>query len=191
MLSKTSIIIFMCCIAYALSQTYKEVTYTDCGSKNVRISRLSYKPMPIVQPGTGTLSFAVAATERIQGVIKAKIDIKRKVGGIALPVSCYIVQGEQVGSCTYPDFCALLKRVFKYEVHNCPAKLVQNGINCNCPISLARNDLDIEMDVTLPSAPEYASWLSVGDFDIKLQASVGQIEACYDMKFAVKPAGRP
>ncbi len=33
----------------------------------------------------------------------------------------------------------------------------------------------------------YASWLSVGDFDVNIKASVGNIYACYDIRFAVKP----
>lgn len=33
----------------------------------------------------------------------------------------------------------------------------------------------------------FAKWLSVGDFDVNLKASVGKINACYDIKFALKP----
>ncbi|CAF0878512.1 unnamed protein product [Rotaria sordida] len=172
MLSKISIIIFLCFIAYASSQTITKLTYTDCGSKNVQISRLSLTPMPIVQPGKGTLSFAIAASEPIQGVIKMTLDIVRKVSGIPLPVRCYIVQGEQVGSCTYPDMCALMQRLFKHDATNCPAQLSPYGIDCTCPVKVNKNDLDIEMDLDIPEAPEYASWLSVGDFYVKVKATV-------------------
>ena len=191
MFSKTSIIVFMCFFAYALSQTYKEMTFTDCGSRNAKINRLSYTPMPIIQPGAGKISFSIAATENIKGVIKADVNIVRTVSGIKLPVRCYIVQGENVGSCSYPDLCNLMKRLVSYGPGNCPANLAQHGIDCNCPVNINKRDLDIDMDVTLPQAPEYASWLSTGDFDVKLSASVGTISACYNIKFSVKPAGKP
>ena len=54
--------------------------------------------MPIIQPGPGTVSFSVAATQKIQGVIKADVNILRTVKGIKLPVRCYQVNGENVGS---------------------------------------------------------------------------------------------
>jgi hypothetical protein len=54
--------------------------------------------MPIIQPGPGKVSIAVEATEKIQGVIKADINIVRTVNRIKLPVRCYIVEGENFGS---------------------------------------------------------------------------------------------
>jgi len=187
MLSKSSIIVFLCFVAYASSQTYTKMVFTDCGSKNVKISRLSHDPMPIIQPGTGKISFAIAATEHIKGIIKADLKIVRTVSGIKLPINCYKVEGENIGSCVYTDLCALMKRLIKYEEGQCPENLKPYGIDCNCPVSITKTDLDIEMDITIPTAPEYASWLSVGDFDVKFIGSVGNIHACYDIKFAVKP----
>jgi hypothetical protein len=54
--------------------------------------------MPILQPGAGKLSFAVTANENIRGVIKADLKIVRIVSGIKLPVNCYKVEGENLGS---------------------------------------------------------------------------------------------
>ena len=180
----------MCCIAYAFSQTYTRMTHTDCGSRNARINRLSVEPMPIIQPGKGRVSLALAANENIQGVVKLNLNIVRTVSGIKLPVRCYVVNGEQVGSCSYPDLCTLAKRLFQFGPADCPAQLRQYGIDCNCPVNINKRDLDIDMDVTIPSAPEYASWLSTGDFDVKLVASVGTMSACYNIQFSVKPAGK-
>jgi hypothetical protein len=188
MISKSYVIVFMCFIAYASSQTYTKLTFTDCGSKNLKINRFWYEPMPILHPAPGKLSFAVAANEPIKGVIKAELKIVRKVSGISLPIRCYVIEGEHVGSCVYPDLCALMKRIAPYEQGECPPDLAQYGIDCNCPVNINKTDLDVELDLTLPKAPEAVSWISVGDFDVKLTADVGNLHACYDIKFAVKPA---
>ena len=60
--------------------------------------------MPVIQPGEGTLSFAASTTEFIKGVIKADLKIVRTVSGIKLPISCYIVEGEKVGSWYRTDY---------------------------------------------------------------------------------------
>ena len=60
--------------------------------------------MPIVQPGSGKISMAVEAAENIQGVLKADVNIVRKVSGINLPIRCYLVDGENVGSWFVDDF---------------------------------------------------------------------------------------
>ncbi|UJR33828.1 hypothetical protein I4U23_021252 [Adineta vaga] len=187
MLFQSHTVIFLCFIAYAAAQTYTKLDFKDCGSRNVQISRLSITPMPIIQPGEGTVSVSVAATENIKGVIKADLNIIRKVSGIQLPIKCYIVEGEFVGSCSYPDLCGLMKRLIKYEPGQCPENLAQYGIDCECPININKNDIDIEMAVSIPQAPDFASWLSVGDFDVNLKATVANIYACYDIKFSVKP----
>jgi hypothetical protein len=56
---------------------------------------------------------------------------------------------------SYPDLCALAKRIVKYEPGQCPENLAQYGIDCECPVDVSKNDLDIEMIVSLPQAPEY------------------------------------
>ena len=54
--------------------------------------------MPIVQPGTGKLSFTVEAIKPLKGVMKVDLNILRTVSGIKLPIRCYKVQNEDVGS---------------------------------------------------------------------------------------------
>jgi len=188
MLAKIGVIVFMCFITYASSQTYKQLMYSDCGSKNVQIKKLSLEPMPIIQPGTAKLTFSISTTEFIKGVIKADLNIIRKVSGIPLPVKCYIIDGHPVGSCSYPDLCSLMKRLTEARLDECPKQLEPHGINCNCPVNVVTRSLDVDdMEINIPAAPQAASWLSVGDFDVKLKASVGNIQACYDIKFSVKP----
>ena len=132
--------------------------------------------MPILHPATGRLSAAIEASELISGVVKADVKIVRTVNKIKLPVGCYIHQGVQYGSwyelfpeawttqvhlllfsSSYADLCALIKRVFTYDSSNCPPQLTQYGINCECPVTLNKNDMDIDLAVNIPQAPEYGA----------------------------------
>ena len=54
--------------------------------------------MPMIHPGPGSLSVSISAGETIKGVIKADVKIVRIVSNIKLPVSCYIHEGELIGS---------------------------------------------------------------------------------------------
>jgi hypothetical protein len=73
--------------------------------------------MPILQPGTGKVSFAIAANENIKGIIKADLKIVRTVSGIKLPVNCYKVEGENFGSWLVFNFYLILLFYFYYSVH--------------------------------------------------------------------------
>jgi len=73
--------------------------------------------MPIIQPGNGSISVSIIATERIKGIIKADLKIVRKVSGIKLPVNCYIVEGESVGSWLVVDFDLIHTLCFYLIVH--------------------------------------------------------------------------
>ncbi|CAF1153810.1 unnamed protein product [Adineta steineri] len=188
MVSNSFAVIFMCFVTYAASQTYQKVTLKDCGSKNVKVNRFDIQPMPIIHPGKVTLSVDISATEPIRGVIKADVKLIRTVSGIKLPVSCYIVEGEQVGSCNYPDLCALMQRLTGDLSQDCHPSLVENGIDCTCPVYIPKTALDIIFETEIPKVPEFANWLAVGDMDCNLKATVGNLAACYDIGFAMKPA---
>jgi hypothetical protein len=47
-----------------------------------------------------------------------------------------------------------MKRIIKYEPGKCPENLAVHGIDCECPVYITKTDVDIEMDVNLPQAPE-------------------------------------
>ena len=65
----------------------------------------------------------------------------------------WILFSSCLSTSVYPDLCALIKRVLKYDATTCPAQLGQYGINCNCPVDINKNTLDIDLDVELPKAP--------------------------------------
>lgn len=47
-----------------------------------------------------------------------------------------------------------MKRIIKYEPGKCPESLAPHGINCECPVNIITNSLDIDMDVDIPEVPE-------------------------------------
>ena len=53
-----------------------------------------------------------------------------------------------------------MKRLVKYEPGQCPSDLLQYGIDCECPVNINKRDIDINMDIEIPQAPEYESYLS-------------------------------
>ena len=69
----------------------------------MKINRLAITPMPLLHPGSATLSASISTTEKIKGVIKADVKILRIVSGIKLPINCYIHEGEYIGSWFVPE----------------------------------------------------------------------------------------
>ena len=125
----------------------------------------------------------------IKGQVKADVKVVRTVGGLALPVNCYLNQGTYVGSCVYNDLCDLLKSVLSLDENNCPQNLIDNGIPCKCPFDLPIRDLNINQSFQLPNAAgTLASFLASGDFDITIKGTIGTANIlCLNMKFATKP----
>ena len=182
--------------------------------------------MPIIQPGVGKISLSVATTQKIQGVIKADVNILRTVKGIKLPVRCYQVNGENVGSWyTFASdarrsrshsldrsartrTCALFSNVSSNtSLASVPTILLNMASTASAPLTFPKRTLTLSWTSICPKRPSEfkmsvvfmaslfsfvstASWLSVGDFDVNLKATVGAISACYDFKFAVSP-GKP
>ena len=72
------------------------------------------------------LIFTGQNSRAITGVVKADINIVRTVSGLNLKISCYLVDGNYVGSCVYNDLCAVLKSVLDLSPTNCPQSLVDN-----------------------------------------------------------------
>jgi hypothetical protein len=135
------------------------------------------------------LKLAGSNTRVIRGAVKSDVKIKRSVSGLTLDVSCYLVSGNYVGSCVYNDLCLLLNSVLSLTPENCPASLVENGIDCKCPFNLPVRQLDINADFNLPDAATTPiTWIGTGEFDLTVKGSdsVGQV-TCLNLKFSVRP----
>ena len=107
-------------------------------------------------------------------VLRVALNIIRSVSGIALPVKCYIVNGQNVGSCTYPDLCAFLQSLFdEFKPETCPPALAEYGIDCKCPFNIRSQQLNIVgHTLEIPDASKTAaSFLASGNFDITINAT--------------------
>ena len=113
----------------------------------------------------------------------------RIVGGLTLPVQCYLINGTYVGSCVYADLCSLIKSFFELDETNCPQNLVDNGFGCKCPFDFPITQLNLNQIVQLPSAAgTLASFLAAGDFDFTIKTTIVTANIlCLNLKFATKP----
>ncbi len=97
------------------------------------------------------------------------LNIIRTVSGITLPVRCYIVNGQNVGSCTYPDLCKFLQdTVTEFKPDICPPSFLDYGIDCKCPFDIKPQRIEIQRHpLDLPDATQTAAtFLASGNFNI-------------------------
>ncbi|CAF1180594.1 unnamed protein product [Didymodactylos carnosus] len=105
---------------------YNKLQWKQCDKPNqgLEIVTADLTPMPVTSPGNAVITFKAHTTRPIKGVLRTKLDIMRTVSGIPLPVRCYIVDGKEVGSCTYPDLCALIKELSDtFTLESCAEEL--------------------------------------------------------------------
>jgi len=133
--------------------------------------------------------FSAENSQSINGMIKSDIKIIRRISGLTLKVSCYIVAGNFVGSCVNSDFCQVLKRRLNFSVENCPDYLLDNSIDCACPFNLPARLMDINTAFDLPDfSTTPVAWLGIGDFDLDIKLTQGTTSIlCLSIKFSTKP----
>lgn len=143
-------ICFLAILGTILAQT--NLQWSICGSSVLQIYEFDVGPLPITHPGPMPFVLSAKSIREIRGAVKSTLTIKRTVNGITLPISCYLSNGNYVGSCTYNDLCELMKSVLGYDENNCPDNLINNSIDCTCPFKLPARELDIDVVADLPDA---------------------------------------
>ncbi|RNA28570.1 ganglioside GM2 [Brachionus plicatilis] len=169
------LICFLAILGSTLAQT--RLQWSLCGPSVLQVSEFDLGTMPITHPGPMPFILAGKSIREIRGAVKSTVTIKRTVSGITLPITCYLVDGNYVGSCTYPDLCLLLKSVLGYDANSCPQNLIDNNIDCTCPFKLPARELNVDVVADLPDATTSSiTWIASGSFDVKVEASdsVGQ-----------------
>jgi hypothetical protein len=133
--------------------------------------------------------FSTQNSQPISGLIKSDITIYRSIAGLKLKVSCYLVDGNYVGSCVNTDFCQVLKRSLNFSVENCPPFLVNNSLDCTCPFSLPTRLIDINTSFDVRDlSTSLVSWLASGDYDFDIKLTQGTTSIlCLSIKFSMKP----
>jgi len=133
--------------------------------------------------------FSAENTQSINGMIKSDIKIIRRISGLNLKVSCYLVDGNYVGSCVNIDFCQVLKRRLNFTAENCPEYLLDNSIDCTCPFNIPTRLMYINKAFDLPDfSTTPITWLGSGDFDLDIKLTQGTTSIlCLSIKFSTKP----
>lgn len=153
------LICFLAFLGVTLAQT--KLQWSICGPSVLQVYEFDVGTMPITHPGPMPFILSGKSLREIKGAVKSTVTIRRTVTGITLPITCYLVDGNYVGSCTYQDLCQLMKSVLGYDESNCPQNLVQNSIDCTCPFKLPARDLDIDVVADLPDATQSSiTWIA-------------------------------
>lgn len=175
-----------------LNAEYTKLEWSDCGSKELILSNVGFKPMPAVHPGVANLDLKLTLKRDVVGKLKTSFNIVRKVSGVNLPIRCYTASGVYVGSCSYDDSCNDFKTLLNFVyTGKCPEFLSVFGIDCFCPLNVKAGTYElINEELNLPDfSSSIFNFLAAGDFDIKVTTSdsIGSY-GCFTIKFTVKPA---
>ncbi|XP_059080184.1 ganglioside GM2 activator-like [Tigriopus californicus] len=87
----------------------KDLTWENCGSRqdSLKIRSLTISPQVLHFPENLTVDFDASLRQNVVAPLRVKLELKRKLGPIWVKIPCH----KQVGSCTYPDICALLREI--------------------------------------------------------------------------------
>jgi len=184
---------FLVAMIGAISAQYTKLVWRDCGSREIDFYDMDITPMPIKQPGMANIRLDAFFKRRLQGRIRAELNIIRTVSGIPLPVRCYLAGGFHVGSCTYDDICEIIDFLLgstTFNPENCAPSLAEFGIDCTCPFNIRDGDVNIDAPMDLPDASTTAAtFLASGDFDITVKGSDPRGDfGCLNLKFTVEPS---
>ncbi|KAK3703207.1 hypothetical protein QZH41_016061, partial [Actinostola sp. cb2023] len=98
----------------------------------ISILAMELSPSPLTLPGEVRASATLLVKRNLPSSTKVKLKIEKKVLGAAwLPMPCVY----NYGSCTYDNFCELLRGVIFSE---CDREMENQGIPCECPIPTGR-----------------------------------------------------
>uniref|UniRef100_A0A8C0XQG7 MD-2-related lipid-recognition domain-containing protein n=1 Tax=Castor canadensis TaxID=51338 RepID=A0A8C0XQG7_CASCN len=111
---------------------------------------------------------------------QVELSVEKEVAGFWVKIPCV----EQLGSCTYEDFCDLLDS-FIPPGQSCPEPLHTYGLPCHCPFKEGTYSLPTS-DFTLPDL-ELPGWLSTGNYRIQsVLSSGGKRLACVKIAASLK-----
>ncbi|CAO2643135.1 Ganglioside GM2 activator [Lemmus lemmus] len=154
----------------------------DEGKDPAVLKSLTLQPDPIVVPGDVIVSAEGKTTVPLVSPQKVELAVEKEVAGFWVKIPCV----EQLGSCTYEDFCQLLD-LYIPPGESCPEPLHSYGLPCHCPFKEGTYSLPTS-NFTVPDL-ELPSWLSTGNYRIQsVLSSGGKRLGC--LKIAVSLKGR-
>ena len=69
-----------------LNSEYTKFQWKGTNLKDIEIYDIDVTPMPIIQPGSGKITFVAELLREVKGKLKVDLNIVRKISGVALPV---------------------------------------------------------------------------------------------------------
>ncbi|XP_021490297.1 ganglioside GM2 activator [Meriones unguiculatus] len=154
----------------------------DEGKDPAVIKSLTLQPDPIVVPGDVIVSAEGKTSVPLTSPQKVELTVEKEVAGFWVKIPCV----EQLGSCTYEDFCDLLN-MYIPPGEPCPEPLHTYGLPCHCPFKEGTYSLPTS-NFTVPDL-ELPSWLSSGNYRIQsILSSDGKRLGC--VKIAASLKGR-
>lgn len=152
----------------------------DEGKDPAVIKSLTLEPDPIVVPGNVTISANGKTSVALTSPLKVELTVEKEVAGFWVKIPCV----EQIGSCTYEDFCDVLDTIIP-PGEPCPEPLHTYGLPCHCPFKDGTYSLP-KSDFTVPDL-ELPSWLSTGNYRIEsILSSGGSRLACVKIAASLK-----
>ncbi|KAH0509915.1 ganglioside GM2 activator [Microtus ochrogaster] len=154
----------------------------DEGKDPAVLKSLTLQPDPVVVPGDVIVSAEGKTTVPLVSPQKVELVLEKEVAGFWVKIPCV----EQIGSCTYEDFCQLLD-LYIPPGESCPEPLHSYGLPCHCPFKEGTYSLPTS-NFTVPDL-ELPGWLSTGNYRIQsILSSGGKRLGC--LKMAVSLKGR-
>ncbi|XP_023236589.1 uncharacterized protein LOC111635726 [Centruroides sculpturatus] len=151
-----------------------EFSWSNCAlSAPCHVKSLSVSPDPIDVPGSVTVSFDVVVATNLTSPIQVDIKMKKKVYFVWVEVPCM----DNIGSCSYSDFCDLVPTT-------CPSFVKKAGLPCKCPVIEGEYKLD-PTTVEIPNIP-LPSFLEDGDYKATVNGfHNGKQLFCYNVAFSL------
>ncbi|XP_075902700.1 ganglioside GM2 activator [Nelusetta ayraudi] len=140
--------------------------WKNCGQEDdpAVLTSLSLSPDPIIIPGDLSAAASGSTKVELSTPLSVNVTVEKEVAGFWVKVPCV----EKVGSCHYPDACAILDELIP-PGQECPPPLSVYELPCHCPFkagsySLPQTDFDVP-HIDMPS------WMTNGNY--RVQAVLG------------------
>ncbi|XP_040201064.1 ganglioside GM2 activator-like [Rana temporaria] len=171
------------CVAYwtPLRVTaVNDFSWANCDGKSlpVTIQTLTILPDGLRFPGEMTMSTILNTTVALTSPIKMKVTAEKFMQEWIM-IPCL----NEVGSCTYDDFCDILNRLIK-PGKPCPGPLHTHGLPCRCPFQSGSYYLPVTSfhvpDLHLPAT------FTSGNYRISVVLNQGDQEiGCVKINFSL------
>nr|XP_058137039.1 ganglioside GM2 activator isoform X2 [Dasypus novemcinctus] len=161
---------------------FSSFSWANCdeGRDPAVVKSLTVEPDPIIFPGNLTVSADVKTSVRLSSPQKVELTVEKEVAGFWVKIPCV----EQIGSCTYNDFCEVLVNIIP-PGEPCPEPLRTLGLPCHCPFKEGTYSLP-RSDFTMPDL-ELPSWLTTGSYRIQgILSSGGKRLGCLKISASLK-----